>query len=48
MEYLDMYRLFAFEASEPDMRLAINYLESARDCIEDAQAALAAFRAKPS
>jgi hypothetical protein len=48
MEYLDMYGLFAFEANEPDRQLAINYLESARDCIEDAQAALIARFTKPS
>jgi hypothetical protein len=47
-EYLDQYLLFAFKDTEPHMELAISYLEMARACVEDAQAALAARFANPS
>ena len=48
IEYLDLYRLFAFEGAEPDMGLAMSYLEATLECIEGAQAALVASSATPS
>lgn len=41
MEYLDMYILFRF-GDEPIPDLAIGYLETTLECVEDARASLAA------
>jgi hypothetical protein len=44
-EYLGLYILFAFKADDWDESypaIAVSYLESSLDCIEDAQAALTA------
>jgi hypothetical protein len=51
IEYLDLYCLFAFKAEDRDEsypRLAVSYLESARDCLNDARDALLARSAKRS
>jgi hypothetical protein len=44
-EYLDLYLLFAFKAEDYDEsypRIAVSYLETTLQCVEDAHAAVAA------